>query len=193
FIKEVDFYLGGFSALYGNRLSSIMDIRFREGNREEFDIQLDLNMGGIGTVIEGPLFNKKGSWLFSARKSYLDLLVDAIGTGVAPRFSDMQGKLVFDISAKSKISLLGVLGIDRINLTREEQVQEGDPVYGIAANRENTTGLNWFQIWGDKGYSNTSLSHGYTKFDNTFHGTADQDLIIANNSTEQSFTFRNVN
>ena len=192
FIEDVDFYLGGFSAIYGDRLSSIMDIRFREGNRDEFDIQLDLNMGGFGAVMEGPLPGK-GSWIFSARKSYLDLLVDAIGTGVAPRYSDAQGKLVFDLSPKSKISFLGVLGIDHITFSREDQLERGDPEFGTSDNREYTLGLNWFQIWNDKGYSNTSISHSFTKYENLFHETASEDLFLDNISNDQSFTFRNVN
>lgn len=192
FIEDVDFYLGGFSPKFGDRLSAIMDIRFREGNRDQFDMQLDLNMGGFGAVMEGPISNK-GSWLLSARKSYLDLLVDALGTGVAPRFSDLQGKLVLDLSPKSKISFLGILGIDRVEFNREDQLERGDPGYGYFANREDTIGLNWFLIWGDKGYSNTSLSHSYTKYDTTFYETASEDLIIENISTDQSFSFRNVN
>ena len=81
---------GGFPARFGDRLSSIMEITFREGDHDEFSGQLDLNFAGFGGVAEGPLFNHKGAWLFSARRSYLDLLVKAIdiGTSVAPRYGD---------------------------------------------------------------------------------------------------------
>lgn len=75
FIQNVNFYTGGFSALYGDSLSSVVDITFREANRDEFDGQLDLNLGGIGGGFEGPFAGGKGSWMLSGRKSYLDLLL----------------------------------------------------------------------------------------------------------------------
>jgi len=100
FIRDVRFSSGGFNALYGDRLSSIMDLSFREGNREEFDGQLDFNFAGFGFVVENPLFKKKGSWLLSARRSYLDMLIRNIdmGTTLAPSYGDAQAKIVYDIN-----------------------------------------------------------------------------------------------
>ena len=69
FIEDVTFYTGGFSCAYADRLSSIVDITLREGNRDEFDGQIDLHMAGFGGNVEGPFANKKGSWFFSARRS----------------------------------------------------------------------------------------------------------------------------
>lgn len=59
FIQEVDFSAGGFSAAYGDRLSSVMELRFREGNRQEFDGQIDMNLAGVGLTGEGPLAGEK--------------------------------------------------------------------------------------------------------------------------------------
>ena len=81
FIREADFMVGGFSTAYGNRLSSVTDISFRNGNRDEIDGQLDMNIAGFGGAIEGPLPNKSGSYLLSARRSFLDLIVSAIDAG----------------------------------------------------------------------------------------------------------------
>ena len=78
FIKDVSFHAGGFGVQYGDRLSSVMDMTFREGNRNEFDGQLDLNFAGFGAVAEGPLPNGKGSWMFAGRRSYLDMVVKAL-------------------------------------------------------------------------------------------------------------------
>ena len=78
-IRNVNFYSGGFSAIYGDRLSSIMDIALREGNREEFDMQFDLHFAGVGSIAEGPLGQRMGSWLLSARRTFLDLLFEMSG------------------------------------------------------------------------------------------------------------------
>ncbi len=128
FVRDVTFSAGGFSASYGDRLSSVMSIEFREGNREEFDGQLDMNFAGFGGVFEGPLAGGKGSWMLSVRRSFLDLLVEAIGTGIAPEYSDYQGKLVYDFSPSNKLTLIGVAGIDKIEFTREDSEENGNSV-----------------------------------------------------------------
>jgi hypothetical protein len=193
FIRDVNFYSGGFSASYGDRLSSVMDITFREGNREEFDGQLDLNFAGFGFVGEGPFLNKKGSWLFSARRSFLDLLVDAIGTGVAPRYSDYQGKCVYDINPNNKIVAIGILGVDRIKTNKQEAIKEGEFVYHDHQMNEGTVGMNWSKIWSKNGYSNTSLTCSGQQFKNEIYETKSEDHLLSNDSYESAFKLRNIN
>lgn len=193
FIQDVNFYSGGFSSQYGDRLSSVMDIGYREGNREEMDFQLDLHMAGFGMVTEGPLLNGKGSYLLSARKSFLDLLVAAIGTGVAPRYSDFQGKIVLDLNAKNKLIVMGIAGIDRIAWDREEALDSGQTGFGNYYSHEYTVGLNWFSMWGQKGHSNTSISHSTTRYKTDWYDARTQKLWGINNTIEQSYTLRNIN
>ncbi|NOY60504.1 MAG: TonB-dependent receptor [Calditrichaeota bacterium] len=195
FIKEVDFHTGGFSAVYGDKLSSIMNITFREGNRDEFDAQLDLNFSGFGGVAEGPLFQQKGSWLFSARRSYLDLLVKAIdiGTSVAPRYSDYQGKLVYDINLNHQLTLLGLWGDDHNNPDRKIAVKNDMIVYGNQDIYENTTGVNWRALWHKSGYSNTSIAYTSKKFKEDFFETNTGMHLVKNRSHEPILKFRNVN
>lgn len=194
FINDVTFLSGGFSSIYGDRLSSVMDIRFREGNREEFDLQLDLSMIGFGLVAEGPILAKKGAWLFSARKSYLDLVTDLIGTGGAlPGYSDFNCKIDFDLSEKSKITLLGIMGIDSIGFEKEDHMAERMAAYGKNDFLEYTVGLNWFYKWGTNGYSNTSISQSYNKYNADFINIYNDDLWIQDCSTEQFIALRNVN
>jgi hypothetical protein len=59
-IEDITLYTGGFNAAYGDKLSSIMEIGWREGNHDWFDGQIDLNVAGFGGVVEGPLFQQKG-------------------------------------------------------------------------------------------------------------------------------------
>jgi hypothetical protein len=193
FIEDVDFSAGGFSVLYGDRLSSIMDLKFREGNREQFDGQLDMNFAGLGVGLEGPLPDHKGSYLFSARRSYLDLLVKAIGTGVAPRYSDYQGKITLDLSPKNKISVLGIVGVDYIEIKKEDSIDQGNNVYGLYKGYEYTGGLNWQYFWNKNGYSNTSFSFLGTRFENEFLETSTEDVLTEQTSNEQIAQIRNVN
>jgi hypothetical protein len=193
FIRDVNFYAGGFSAIYGDKLSSVMDLTFREGNRENVDGQFSLDMSGAGLVLEGPLFSKRGSWMFSARRSYLDLLIDLLDAGAAVRYHDFQGKLVYDISSKSNITILGLIGVDKSIVTQEDAADLGEPYFGDTRSRESTVGINWFIMWSDKGYSDTSLARTFLKYDNDYWKTTTGTGWLENLSTEETWHLRNVN
>jgi hypothetical protein len=193
FIQDVRFYSGGFAPEYGNRLSSVMDVSFREGNREELDLQLDFNMAGFGAVAEGPLLSGSSSWMISARRSYIDLLSNYFDVGVAPKYGDLQGKVNFDLSSRSKLSVLGVWGDDKSGWGPEESLDLGDSTYGYHNANNNVVGANWFYNWGTRGYSQTSLSRSYIKYDIDFFDTASDDTLVSNKSWEESYTLRNIN
>jgi hypothetical protein len=193
FVKNVDFSAGGFSAAYGDRLSSVMALSFREGDREKTDLQADFNFAGIGLVAEGPIVNHRGSWLVSARRSYLDLLVDAIGVGVVPKYSDYQGKFVYDLSPRSRISILGILGVDYINFDRQSAIDEGNITDGWSDGYEYAVGANWRYLWGKNGYSNTSVSHLATRVKANYFETSTGNELVNQNNLDGSTQLRNVN
>ncbi|MBI2841483.1 MAG: TonB-dependent receptor [Acidobacteria bacterium] len=192
FIQDVSFYSGGFSTIYGNRLSSVMDINYRRGNRDKHEEQADLNFAGAGLAAEGPL-SSRGSWMVSARMSYLDLLVGLIGTGAAPRYGDVQGKLSLDLSDRDKLTVLGITGIDQYTVRREEAIEQGSDHYMQTNSREGVIGFNWFRVWGEGGYSSTSLAHSFTAYDSEVDWTQPDSSFMENSSTEQLVTLRNVN
>jgi hypothetical protein len=79
FIRQVDFYTGAFPAQYGDKVSSVMNIKLREGNREKFEGNGNLGMAGAGILLEGPINKGKGSFIVSYRKSFLDLIISSTG------------------------------------------------------------------------------------------------------------------
>ncbi|TKJ42551.1 hypothetical protein CEE37_02355 [candidate division LCP-89 bacterium B3_LCP] len=194
FIKDVRFYTGGFSAAYGDRLSSIMDISFREGNSQEFDGQLDLSLMGVGAIMEGPL-GRGNTWLFSARRSYLDLIINSedVEASTIPEYSDLQGKIVLDLSDKHQLTFLDVLGVDKSVIEKERSLDNEENVYGDGIWETNTAGLNWRYLWGGKGYSNTSLSHSFINWEDQWLETISDSLLTENRSTEQKISLRNTN
>jgi hypothetical protein len=158
FVEDVKMITGGFGALYGGRLSAVVDIRFREGNRDELDGQVELNAGGFGGGIEGPLPSRRGAWMVSVRRSYLDLLADRLDIDGAPRFGDVQGKLLYDTGPRHRLGLLGVYGDSRFARTREKAI-EVDSEEGEERIRQATLGLSWRVLFGGRGYAETTLSH----------------------------------
>jgi len=193
FLDKVEFSAGGFPAEYGDRLSSVMELQFREGNREEFDGQVDLNFAGFGAILEGPIKRERGSWMFSARRSYLDLLVDAIAVGVAPKYSDYQGKIAYDLSSRSKLTLLGIAGVDYISFDSSTSWEDGNQFFGEFSGYEGAFGGNWRYLWPGNGYSNTSLSYNATKYKGDVQETKSGRHLFDQNSIESGVTVRNVN
>ena len=195
FIQDVDFYAGGFSSLYGDKLSSIMNITFREGNREEFDGQLDLNFMGLGGVFEGPLFSNKGSWLISVRRSYLDFVIDLadVGSTIAPTYGDVQWKLTYQITPENKLTFLGVVGDDRLHSDRQNGIDNDMIIFAKQDIIEGTSGINWMKLWGSSGYSNTSFAVTVNDLKEDYFRTSTEKLFFKNRSLEKAFKFRNVN
>lgn len=114
FLNDVTFSAGGFPAKYGDRLSSIMDVKYRNGDKREFNTKLDLGIAGAGIVLEGPIQKEKSSFLFSARRSYLDLILSSTGLTAVPLYSNFNLKATYELSDNHKLSLIGLAGIDKI-------------------------------------------------------------------------------
>lgn len=167
FIREVNFLTGGFSARYGDKLSSVLDIKLREGNRKNFMGNLNLSATGLGGILEGPIGkNKKGSWLFSARRSYLDLVFNAAGFGFIPEYNSAQFKGVYDLNEHNILTfnLIGNLDKVRFNNETEENRQDNENIlknnqYGYSGSVELKSLVT------DKSYSRIILSRNFTNFD----------------------------
>jgi outer membrane receptor protein involved in Fe transport len=113
---------GSYPQRYGNRLGAELDFHMREGSRDRTQTRVGVSGTDASIVVEGPLGHAKaGSWLVSARKSYLELLLkqiqgegdDNFGFG----FSDVQSKLVYDLSPRHHVELSLVAGRSRLDQT----------------------------------------------------------------------------
>ena len=118
-IKQVQLYKGGFPARFGGRLSSVMDIQLKEGNREKWTGQGSIGIISSKILAEGPVFNKKGSILLSGRRTYLDLLTSLaqlIGGQdlTSYNFQDWTGKINYTFSEKDKLYLSVYTGKDKM-------------------------------------------------------------------------------
>ncbi len=193
FIQEVDFSAGGFNASYGDYLSSVMELSFREGNREESAFQVDFHLAGAGLIAEGPLGSGRGSWMISFRKSILDFIADAVDAGFAPSYSDYQGKVTYDLSSRHKLSLLGIAGVDYVEFGQDRSYDDGGAFYGETDGHEFVAGLNWEYSWGADGYSSTSLSYLGTRYGNLYYAAGSDQVTFDENTRESKIQLRNTN
>ncbi len=117
-MRNADIYTGGFNAQYGGRISSVMDITTRDGNKKRLSGKVGVNTFGGKLLLEGPMQKEKkaggssSSYLISAKTSYLDqsskLLYKYIDTAGLPfNFTDLYGKLSFNGGNGSKFNLFG--------------------------------------------------------------------------------------
>jgi hypothetical protein len=168
FIREVNFLTGGFSPKYGDKLSSVLDIKLREGSREKFFGDINLSATGFGAVLEAPFANKKGSWLFSANRSYLDLIFNAAGFGFIPEYSTLQGKIVYDINKNNFLTINAIANFDKVrfNNDKEENRQDNEDI--LKTNQWGyTNSIELKSLLNKNSYSLLNLTRNYTNFDNS--------------------------
>ena len=116
-IKTTDVYTGGFSAEYGGRVSSIMDIKTKDGNKKRLQGKISSNTFGSKLLVEGPL--KKGggtTFLFSGKTSYLDKTSESLYNFSMPySYTDLYGKITFNVNNGSKANVYGFNFQDQVN------------------------------------------------------------------------------
>jgi TonB dependent receptor/Carboxypeptidase regulatory-like domain len=119
-LEEVALLNGGYPQRYGNRTGAEVDFRLRDGSRDRRQVRVGVSGTSASAVVEGP-FHRRGSWLLSARKSYVDLLVKRLrAEEIAFSFADVQSKAVYDVTDRQRVDLTVVAGRSRLEDTDED-------------------------------------------------------------------------
>ncbi len=119
-VDSMALYTGAFSAKFGDRTASFLDIVTREGSRDRTRTRLAVSGSNAAFIAEGPMdATHRGSWIISARKSYVDYLVRRLGpeNDLTLGFGDVQAKLSYDLSPKQRVGATFVWG--RTELSRD--------------------------------------------------------------------------
>jgi hypothetical protein len=174
-VKDVRLHKGAVPAAYGGRISSLLDVRMKEGNSKDFEVA-----GGVGTVfsrlsVQGPIVREKGSFILAGRRSYVDLLarpfVDVLQDGAQLNFYDITGKGNYHINARNRIYLSGYSGRDIFFFDKQQGFSWGN----------NTGTLRWNSIVNDRLFFN--LSGIYSRYDYALQfGEDDRDYFKWNSS-----------
>ncbi len=117
FLEDATLASSAFNARYDNALSSVLQFRQRDGNPERFQGNFRVSATETALTAEGPLGKKNGktTFLASARRSYLQLLFEAIGLPIRPDYWDFQYKITHKINAKTTFTALAVGAIDKFS------------------------------------------------------------------------------
>lgn len=185
-VKDVKLYKGGIPSRYGGRLSSILDVRMKEGNTKSLSIN-----GGIGFIfsrlsVEAPIVKDKASFIVAARRSYIDVLArpflssDNRDSGL--NFYDLTFKTNYNISDKDRLFLSAYLGRDNF-------------IFGEQAgfNWGNSTGtFRWNHLFSEKLFSNLTFYYSDYDYQINFYSDPqnrfDWNAGIVNYSLKPEFT-----
>ncbi|WP_258102118.1 TonB-dependent receptor [Marinoscillum pacificum] len=179
-VKDVKLYKGGIPAKYGGRLSSVLDIRMKEGNNKRYEVN-----GGIGTVfsrlsVEGPLKKDKASFILAARRSYADVFAKALTDMLEDGglyFYDLTAKVNLNINEKNRVFASGYWGRDVFDFGETTGFDWGN----------RTATLRWNNLISQNLFSNYSLY--YSLYDYGFSFGDSRDSFDWKSSIE-TFNFK---
>ena len=182
-IDEVTLLNGGYPQRYSGHTGSEVDFRLRDGSRERRTLHVAVSGTNAGAVAEGPIGGaRRGSWLVSARQSYLDLIVHRITDSSASfGFTDAQGRVAYDLSPRHRVDLTVLAGRSRF---------ENDPVARDIDDLH--AGLN-ASVVGVAGWRFTTprlvLSQRLLAADNRFHNE-NSDGVELDKGRDRQFAWR---
>lgn len=186
-VKDVKLYKGGIPSRYGGRLSSILDVRMKEGNKKKLNIN-----GGVGFIfsrlsVEAPIITDKSSLIVAARRSYIDVLAKPFLSesldGSELNFYDLTLKTNYDINDKNRLFISGYFGRDNFGF--------GDQAGFNWGNKTGT--IRWNHLFSERLFSNLTFyfsDYDYQiKFGNDSQNKFDWNASIQNIGVKPEFSF----
>ncbi len=174
-VKDLKVYKGGFPAQYGGRLSSVIDVRMKEGNNKTYTAA-----GGIGLIssrltVEGPIQKEKSSFIVSGRRTYADLITRGINKANVDDpeynpipdyyFYDLNTKVNFTLSEKDRLYLSGYFGRDVFGFNNDD--------FDFKFDWGNVTGTaRWNHVFSPRLFANTTFTFSDYRYriQNEFQG-----------------------
>jgi hypothetical protein len=148
-VASADLSTGGFPAEYGGRLSSVLDVRTRDGRADRLSGDLGLSLLAAKALVEGPLpmvkagpgkTQARGTFFLYGRRTYFDKVLELVDFPLPYYFYDLNGKATFDYGEDTRLALYGFMSTDRLDIGKGHQ-----RVFVDWGNRLGS--LSWQQYW----------------------------------------------
>jgi hypothetical protein len=181
-VKDTKLFKGAIPARYGGRLSSLLDVRMKEGNSKKTEVT-----GGIGSIfsriaVEAPIIKDKASFIVAVRRSYIDILarpfVKLLQDGGALNFYDITLKTNYNINPKNRVYLSGYFGRDNFKFDKGQGFSWGNA----------TATLRWNHIFNDRLFSNFTAV--YSNYDYSLQFGRDERDSFKWNSLISNYIFK---
>ncbi len=199
FIEDVKLSSSAFDARYDNALSSVFQFKQKNGNPNQFQSNIRLSATEAALTLEGPVSkNKKTTFLASARRSYLQLLFQALDLPIRPNFWDFQTKISHQINKKTTLTFIGIGAIDEFRFAAPKEatpeklylinsnvlVNQWNYTIGASLKRNITNGF-----W-NLALSRTDFNNDIEKYEDNQNPTAANkslDVVSAEKETKLRF------
>ena len=205
-ISYIELIKGGFPARYGGRLSSVLDIRMKEGNMKQFAGEASIGIISGSASIEGPIVKDKASFIISGRRTYLDLVAKPLLKEFAGNDDDEVGYYFYDLNAKVNarlgqkhhVYLSAYTGNDDAQIS-DQRDRLADRVQTISNDNFDlqwsnlTTAFRWNYVISPRWFSNTTLTYSRYDYNNdvTYETTRRGILESGDPETEREDTTYN--
>ena len=169
-IQHTELLIGGFPAAYGEKMSGVFDITTRTPNTKEFSANFGVDLITATATLEGPLTDK-GSWLLSARRGYIDLILMLmdIDENYKPQYADVYSKLSYQMTPSDTLTINGLYGWDK------NRIRVNDEDNNLDSRYDNTTAwAKWRHTFGTSHWTDVFVFSGTSRQDRTT-GKADFD------------------
>ncbi|MDY0160839.1 MAG: TonB-dependent receptor plug domain-containing protein [Bacteroidales bacterium] len=182
-ISKIKLIKGGFPAIYGSRLSSVLDVRMKDGNMQEFKGAGMIGMVASKIAIEGPVIKNTASYMISFRRFMYDILMRPIsealtqGLGIGYSFYDFNAKINYKFSDKDRLYFSSYLGNDRLSFRRKDNSFHSNSSVKVNQDWGNQLfALRWNHIYSPKLFSNTIVSYTRYRLNNNMTKNIDDFL-----------------
>ena len=146
-IKDSELYKGGIPSRFGGRLSSILEVRTKDGNNKKLGVTAGIGTMASRLMVEGPLVKDKASFIVSARRSYVDLFLKAANNDNLVHFYDINAKVNWKYNNNNRFFLAFYNGRDVFNFSNQ---------FGFAWGNRTAT-FRWNHLFNERLFSNTSV------------------------------------
>lgn len=157
-LKSVELTKGGFPARFGGRLSSVVEMTMKDGNKEKFSGEAGIGLISSRLTLEGPIIKNKSSFLVSGRRTYVDALIRPFMPSdekAGYYFYDLNAKLNYDFGPKNRLYVSGYFGRDKFYFNSNYS-GEGYDKGGLYWQNKTAT-IRWNHLFNNKIFSNTSF------------------------------------
>lgn len=202
FIRSVNFYSSSFPAEKYNALSGVLSFKEKDGNMNKMNLQFSLGASESAITFDGPI-GKKTNYIFSVRRSYLQLLFSAIGLPFLPTFNDYQLRIKTNFNSKNQLTIISIGSLDHLKLNDDIKDPTPSQEYILSYipinNQWSYTIGGVYKHFTDVGYHMLVLSRNvlhnqlykYPNNDETQEKTFDYNSDEIENKSRYEFHFRN--
>ena len=188
YVDATTFSTGGFSVLNGDKISSVLAVNLREGRSDQIGGKATISATQFGFDIEGPV-SKNSSFIFSARRSYLDFIFQAADFSFVPEYYDGMAKYDISFDNRNSLSFLLITAFDNVKYFNDTEDQKYDNSTILGSDQtQYATGISYQHLF-NKGFINLSLNRNYVDYD-TQQSDSLLNPIFINNSVEKENTFK---